>query len=277
VPGIQVPEVLGFEHDRSLLGERFFVMERLYGRVPGDTPPFHTEGWVHDLPAEQRHRLWRNGVEVMARLHQVDVDRFPFLQHPERGRSGLEQDMAYWFDYGRWAAAGDELPVIVAAEKWLRENLPANPDTGLAWGDSRVGNLMYGDDGEVVAVFDWDMVSLAGAESDLAWWTIMDLFYTTAVGVPRLEGFQNTAAMIELWEELSGRKARNMWFHHVYAAYRMAVILNRLGKLLGGSGAVPPDVADVMINHNGGVQFLATQLDLPYDGEITQPWPGVDA
>ncbi|MDB5447849.1 MAG: hypothetical protein JWQ97_3166, partial [Phenylobacterium sp.] len=35
------------------------------------------------------------------------------------------------------------------------------------------------------AVLDWDMVSLAGAECDLAWWTLMDQNYTAGRGIPR--------------------------------------------------------------------------------------------
>jgi aminoglycoside phosphotransferase (APT) family kinase protein len=45
------------------------------------------------------------------------------------------------------------------------------------------------DDREVAGVLDWNMVSLAGPESDLAWWAIMHLLQTASVGVAHLEGF----------------------------------------------------------------------------------------
>lgn len=275
VLGIPVPAVIGHESDTSILGQEFFVMERLEGQVPGDTPPFHTAGFVFDLPAAQRAILWRNAVEVMARLHQLDPPRFAFLDRPHLGATGLEQDLRYWFDYGAWAARGRAHPVLDAAAEWIRTNTPKNPVTALAWGDARIPNLMF-KDLEVVAVFDWDMVSLAGPESDLAWWTIMDYTNTEAGGIERLPGIGSPVETVRLWQELLGRPAQDMWFHLVYAAYRLGVILVRLGDLFAGSGALPTDMTNEMVTNNAGIQFLAQMLDIRNPAEITMPWPGFD-
>jgi aminoglycoside phosphotransferase (APT) family kinase protein len=275
-PGVPVPRVVGSESDTSLLGEPFFVMERLEGLVPADTPPFHVTGWVRDLPPADRAVLWQGAVEVMARLHQVDTARLAFLDRPHLGRTGLEQDFAYWLDYRDWAVRGREVPVIDAAVDWLRANAPVSPPPGLAWGDSRMPNVMYRDR-RVVAVFDWDMVSLAGAESDLAWWTVMDYTNTEAAGIARLEGIGSPVEMVRRWEELVGRKAENLWFHLVYAAYRLAVILVRLGDLFAEAQTVPKEMSDEMITNNAGIQFLVQMLDLPAPGPVTMRWPGFDA
>lgn len=42
---VPVPEVLWFEEDRSILGDRFVVMARVDGQVPADNPSYHAEGW----------------------------------------------------------------------------------------------------------------------------------------------------------------------------------------------------------------------------------------
>jgi len=274
-PGIPVPAVVGYEADPSVLGEPFFVMEHIEGRVPSDAPPFHTEGWVAELPTESRAAMWRDAVAVMSRLHAVDPARIPFLDRPSLGSSGLEQDLRASLGYGRWIARGRALPVIDATATWLVDHLPRSPGTGLAWGDARVGNMIFQDDC-VVAVLDWDMVSLAGAESDLAWWTIMDLMYTTSAGVERLPGIGGPTETIALWEELAGRPARDLHFHLVSGAYRMATILVRLADLLAEAGVLPPDLAADMVANNTAIQYLATMLDLPHDGPIVTPWPGLD-
>ena len=59
-------------------------------------------------------------------------------------------------------------------------------------------------------------------------------------------------------------------------AYRMSVILVRLGHLLGDSGVLPPEHAAEMINNNGGIQYVATMLELSPPGAVTQPWPGLE-
>ncbi len=274
-PGVPVPAVVGYEADPAVLGQAFFVMEHVDGQVPPDAPPFHTKGWVAELSTDSRAAMWRDAIEVMQRLHAVDPARLPFLDRPSLGSSGLEQDLHAAFEYARWIARGRELPVIDAAAHWLVDHLPKHPGTGLAWGDARVGNMMFRDD-RVVAVLDWDMVSLAGAESDLAWWTIMDLLYTASAGVERLPGIGGPAATISRWEELAGRPVRDLEYHLVFASYRMATILVRLADLLAEAAVLPADLADEMIANNSAIQYLATMLDLPHDGPVVTPWPGLD-
>jgi len=157
----------------------------------------------------------------------------------------------------------------------LRANVPPAPVPGLAWGDSRVQNLMF-DGVTVVGLFDWDQVCLAGAESDLAWWTVMDYSNTVSGGVERLPGIGSPAETIRLWQELVGRKAQDLEFHLVYAAYRLAVILVRLGDLFAALGALPPEATDELSTNNYGIQYLAQILGLPYDRPFTLIWPGLD-
>lgn len=275
VPGVPVPRVVGSETDPSILGEAFFVMAHVEGRVPEDTPPFHTAGWVTDVPADDRERMWRDAVAVMARLHRVDPERVSFLDRPGAGPTGLDQNLRYWFDYGNWAAAGREHPVVAAGAAWLGVNRPDRPATGFAWGDARVGNMIF-DGTAVAAVLDWDMVSLAGAESDLAWWTIMDYLHTESAGVERLAGIGSPAETIRLWEQESGREAQDLWFHLVFGAYRMSVILMRLSDLLLAAGLLPAEHAAEMATSNPGVQYLATMLDVEPVGPVTTPWPGLE-
>jgi hypothetical protein len=104
----------------------------------------------------------------------------------------------------------------------------------------------------------------------------MDLLYTASAGVERLPGIAGPAATIALWEELAGRPARDLEYHLVVASYRMATILVRLADLLAEAAVLPADLATDMIANNSAIQYLATMLDLPHDGPIATPWPGLD-
>jgi aminoglycoside phosphotransferase (APT) family kinase protein len=273
-PGVPVPSVVGFESDRSIMGNAFYVMEMVRGRAPPDSPPFHAEGWVYDLAPDRRARMWRDAVATMARIHAVDVGKLQFLQRPSRGQSGFDQEFDYYCDYRDWAIFGERHPILDAALDWLRSHRPVETPTGLSWGDARVANMLFEDE-QVTAVLDWDMVSLAGAEADLAWWAVTDQNATFACGLPRLPGFGTPRATIQLWESLSGRKVRDFEFHLVFAAFRNAILVVRLARSLDRLGRLPPE-SKYLLNNNRGIQYLTTMLDLPNVGPVTIPWPGLD-
>lgn len=272
---VPVPEVVGFEDDPSLLGGRFYVMRAVAGEAAPDSPPYHSEGWVADATVADRRAMWEHAVDTMAALHATPTDRLEFLAAPDLGVTGLEQDLARWAAYRSWTLGGRPSPVIEAAERWLLANLPDHRPTSLAWGDARVGNMLFLDN-RVTAVLDWDMVSLAGPESDLAWWTIMELLYTASAGVPVLEGIGTPEETVVRWEQTSGRAARDLGFHVVFASYRMACILTRLSDLFLARGLFDDDLAADMRTNNSGIQYLAGLLDLDHSGTFATPWPGLD-
>jgi hypothetical protein len=119
------------------------------------------------------------------------------------------------------------------------------------------------------------MVSLAGAEADLAWWAVTDQNATYACGLPRLSGFGTPRDTFLLWEKLSGRKLQNMDFHLVFAAFRNAILVVRLAMTLDRRGLLPPESA-YLLNNNRGIQYLTTMLDLVPLTLVTLPWPGLD-
>jgi aminoglycoside phosphotransferase (APT) family kinase protein len=127
----------------------------------------------------------------------------------------------------------------------------------------------------VVALFDWDMASLGGPETDLAWWTIMDLSMTHSRGIPRLPGWGSPAETMALWEELSGRKLRDMVYHFKFAAFRSAIIVRRLARMLDAKGHLPEQSAS-WIDNNIGTQYLASMLNLPPRSTDSHAWPGID-
>ena len=47
---VKVPIIAFTENDPAIVGAPFFIMERLYGRVPSDFPSYHQQGWFADLP-----------------------------------------------------------------------------------------------------------------------------------------------------------------------------------------------------------------------------------
>jgi len=271
---VPTPHVFGLEEDRAVLGERFFVMERKPGITVPDVPSYNSEGWLSRADAGRRHRIWARAVAMMAAFHRASAAFGPppffFLDRPERGESGLEQSMRYWRLYYDWAAEARAHPVMEAGWQWLLSNLPADRTTALAWGDARLGNLLFEHD-RITGLLDWDMVSLAGAETDLSWWLLMDQAHSRGNGVRRLDGLGNARETIALWEEGIGRSVQDLDFHLAFAAFRLGAVLIKLSNFLANRGLSSPE-RDRMRTDNFGTQVLATMLGLPTPAPPVIEW-----
>jgi len=277
--GPPAARVVALEEDASVLGDRFYVMEHLDGLVAPDKPNFNQGGWVADAPVEVRRTMSRSFARAMAELHAMDVKHFAFLQRPELGKSGLEQDMQFWMKHQDLFGL-EQIPgygeVLEESRAWLLKHLPANPPTAFAWGDGRFQNTMFAPTGEVVAVLDWDVASLAGPESDLAFYTVSDHNNTVARGLPRLPGVCTAQELIDMWEEYSDRKVRDFDWHMVYASYRLAVVYGRLATLAQPEGGPYVGSAEALLTQTAPVQWLSILLNLKLPFPITRPFLGLD-
>jgi len=260
---IPVAPVRWLETDPTILGSPFMVMDRVHGKVPGDDPPFVVEGWVVDLAPADRGRLFDNAIEVLARLHALDVDALElgYLDQPKRGRPGIDQQIGILERYYRWASQGTPSPTIEAALEWADRNRPADDRIALSWGDARLGNIIYSADLAVAAILDWEIASLASPQLDLGWFVLFVRYYSEGIGVPPLEGLPTREQVISRYEELAGRAVPDIDYYERLALIRLSIIMMRIGKLMIEGGALPPD--NPMPISNPASQLLAKFLELP--------------
>lgn len=262
--GVPVPPMLWLEDDPSILGAPFFVMTGVEGRVPVDDPPFTASGWVLDLTPQERAELNDNALRVLAQIHALDPVELglEFLARPELGASPLDQEIAFYEHYYAWAAEGRSHPTLEGAFRWIHAHRPTDAETAvLSWGDARIGNMIFGTDRQVLAVLDWEMATLASPEQDLGWWLFMHRHHTEGFGLPHPDGFPKRDAVVRRYQELSGRKVRNLDFYEAFAALRGATIMVRLAHMMIGAGLLPPE-AD-MAENNGSSRILADLCGLP--------------
>jgi aminoglycoside phosphotransferase (APT) family kinase protein len=265
-PSVPSPGVVGYEPDPGIIGSPFFAMTRVEGDIPGDRPHYTTAGFVFDASPAERREMWENGVRAMAALHAVPAERFSFLSRGT-GRSGLEEDLAYWRRYLDWATPEGPHPQLEQTWTWLQANLPADAPTAISWGDARFANIVFADR-RVQAILDWDTVSLTGNEADLAWWIVMD-HHATAL----LPGIGTPDELVELWQATTGRTAQHLRYHTVCTAFRLGAILCKLFAHMRDDGLMPPEVAAAQASNSPFVQLLCQLLDLTPPGEITAPVP----
>jgi aminoglycoside phosphotransferase (APT) family kinase protein len=92
--GIPLPRLRWNVPDGGPLGTPFFVMDRVDGRVPLDNPPYVFGGWLLEATPEERDRLMRASVQILAELHAVPAEELavPALRQCRAGvrhRRGL--------------------------------------------------------------------------------------------------------------------------------------------------------------------------------------------
>lgn len=255
--GLPVPAVRWVEEDASALGAPFLVMERASGSVPADDPPFTATGWVLELSDEKQLRLCTASLEALAVIHNADWRDLGlgFLAPPD-GVDVFDAELAKWREFYDWARGAEVNPTIEAGFVWLDANRPDDRrEPVLNWGDARIGNMMFGDDVEVNAILDWEMVGLGHPDIELAWWLFILRHHTEGIGLPVPSGFPTRDEVVAIYEKASGRTVDHLEYYEAWAGVRLAILMHRAGSLMIDLGLLPPD-APMKLN-NPASQLLA--------------------
>src|SRR5215210_7181512 len=272
---VPVAQLVGVEPDPDVIGAPFYVMRRTPGRIPADDPPYTASGWVVDLPPEGRAKIFTEFIDVLAQIHSVDWRALDlgFLEPPD-GRDVLEHQIAGLEEFYEFASGGVRgNSLIDTGLQWLRENRPT--DLGpvvLSWGDCHPHNMIYGDDLTARAALDWEMMSVASPELDVAFLTFAMRLYTEGMGIARPEGFPDTREIVAAYESASGRTLWSLDYYEIFNAVRVSLILMRMGNLMISAGMLPPDAT--MPFANPATKLLTQMLGAPETAHSTQDWSG---
>lgn len=260
----RVPRVLAHEQTGTVLGTEFLLIERAYGQVPSDDPPFGAGGWCVDLTPTQQAKMYDEALKAIVAIQLMDpvAAGLSDLKHVEFGATVPEQELEYWKRFYAWAADGRSVPTIDQALDVLGAQLPT-PEGPLvvSWGDARFGNLMFGPDQEVTGIFDWEMAGLGRHEADLGYFLYADRMFSAGMGLPRLAGFPTREDAIARYTQLSGRSVRDLQWFEAYAGLRCSILMARVGYNLIAFGILPEDSATPY--SNPCTQSLAEVLNLP--------------
>ncbi|MCU1346565.1 MAG: phosphotransferase [Acidimicrobiia bacterium] len=264
VVDVPVPRTLWREPDASILGAPFFVMEQVRGRVPSGRPSIHAVGWLTELTSEQLAGLWESAFSVMVAVHNVDWQKsHGFLLDGDPKAATVTAHLDRLVRWYRWSTQDRPFEITDAAVAWLLERVDSLrvDEPVLVWGDSRVGNMIFGDDLTVAAAIDWEVASIGAGEIDLAHWLFFDEFTTAAAGVERLPGWPNRDATVERYRQLSGSAVQDLEFFEIMDHVFMATTLIRQADIRVEQGVTAPGTR--MGNDNIVTQMLARRLDLP--------------
>ncbi|MFK7897413.1 MAG: phosphotransferase family protein [Myxococcota bacterium] len=234
--------LIGYEADPSVLGQPFFAMGFVEGQVMTESPPYVEEGFFFDASPAAREKIVRGGVEMMARFHSIDWQDagFEWLVHPEHAPN-VERQIDLWADYGHRELGDRPHPDFEIAVDWLRANLPSDLKPALSWGDSRPGNIIYGADGEILCITDFENMAIAPNEIDVGWWMLFDRTMHESLGQERLPGDLSRQAQREIYAEAAGIPVPDTYYYEVLGGMRYAAIVVRVMNRLVARGVMPED------------------------------------
>lgn len=221
--GFPVPRPVGLCGDPEVNGAPFYVMEYVDGLVVRNAAMARRA-----LRVPTRRRLSRSLIDVLARLHAVDIDAVG-LGDLGRREGYLARQLRRWLR--QVAETGiDDRPELRDIHDHLVTRIPEQQTTGIVHGDFRLDNCIVSPTGEVRAVLDWELCTLGDVLADVA----MLLTYWSEPGEAAqaledsptaLEGFYTRAELLDAYAETSGRSLERIDFYLAWGAWRLACIL----------------------------------------------------
>ncbi|OBH01484.1 hypothetical protein A9X04_27115 [Mycobacterium sp. E3247] len=236
---LPLPQIRFTESESQWFGAAFYLMNRIDGRIPTDVPSYHKRGWVAELSAAERARLYDNAVAKLAELHQLDQRRVaPVLSPMSSTGSPLQAYVEHVTAWARWADADLQInrSCIAEALRYVQRALPGDVAPVVVWGDARIGNMIFGADLSVAAMLDWEAATIGPAGIDVGWWLMFEEYICEASGLTRLPGIPSRDEILERYESFRGRAVKNINYFEVLAALVFSLINSRLATLLRNAG-----------------------------------------
>lgn len=225
--------------DASVIGQDFYVMEHVAGRVirdyslPGMTP-------------ENRMAHYDAMGDVLAKLHNVD---FKAVGLETYGREGgyCARQVRRWS--GQYAdSKTDDVPEMDKLIEWLGARMPDGEETTIVHGDYRMENVIYHPDRpEILAVIDWELGTLGDPFSDLAYnclnYHVGDAERADITDIDLVaHGIPTEQAYVERYCERRGlSEAPNWTFYMALSLFRLAAIAQGVYKRGLDGNASSPD------------------------------------
>ena len=236
---VPVPSTVGLCTDELVNDAPFYVMDHVDGLVVRDATI------AQPLPHDVRRRAGDSVVDVLARIHAVDVDAVG-LGELGRKDAYIERQLKRWnaqFENSKTR----EVPVLEQAFAQLSARIPPQGPPAIVHGDYRLDNCMIDPaTGDVVAVLAWEICTLGDPLADVGllhvYWGAPDDENALSRDFPTvLDGFPTRDEALERYAEVSGRDLSGIDYYVAFGYWKLACIIEGVysryvAGAMGGDG-----------------------------------------
>ncbi|MCB2076853.1 MAG: phosphotransferase family protein [Novosphingobium sp.] len=244
-----VPAIVLICTDEKPLGAPFFVMERVAGDSIHDTQlqPWFVEGG--DALRADVCRQWVSAFAGLARLSPLAV---------LGDAVSPEDDARMWQSFGRQA---DCQALVSHYDRLLSVPAPRSGPSAVVHGDTKLSNLMW-HDGTISAMLDWEMALNGEPLADLGY---MLYGFESAHHGPttpqRQPGMVTREEVIALWEQVSGRCAKGLFWHEIAQIGKITAIIAEGTNMWNTGRSTDPKLELFAKNLGYYIDVMAAMLD----------------
>jgi aminoglycoside phosphotransferase (APT) family kinase protein len=219
--GVPVPPALGLCVDDAVNDSPFYVMGYVDGVV------LDSQARAAAMTVEQRRAASEHLIDVLADLHDVDVDEVGLGDLAKR-TGYVERQIKRWTTQWEGSKTRD-LPAIDEVGRRLAERMPEQHGVVIAHGDYRFGNCLTDPSaGRIAAVLDWELCTLGDPLADVGYLGV----YWSDPGRPNgrpndptgLDGFPTYDDLLERYARRTGRDLSGIAYYVAFSSWRLAVI-----------------------------------------------------
>ncbi|MDW3210493.1 MAG: phosphotransferase family protein [Reichenbachiella sp.] len=214
--------------DKDIIGDEFFIMERVRGIILRNAPPKNMP-----MTAELMQTISTNSVDILCDLHQLDLDKNNLweLGKPE---GYVKRQVEGWVERYNQSKT-DQLPGMEALGEWLTQNITTSQTVTLLHNDYKYDNLVLSLDNysDVLAVLDWEMATIGDPLMDLGtalayWVELIDPPALKSFNLTWMPGNLNRQQVLERYTEKTGIDTSNIHFYYVFACFKLGVICQQI-------------------------------------------------
>ncbi len=251
--GVPVPRALGLCTDESVNGAPFYVMSFVEGHIVRD------DRAAGQLSPAARARAGDSLIESLARLHAVDIDDVGLGDFARRDGYIARQLKRWHGQFTQSTVDGEPGPAVVdRVHELLAARIPEQQGVAIVHGDYRLDNTVLDDDGNVLAILDWEICTLGDPLADLGlllvYWAEPEDDDQALLGVAptAVPGFARRSDLMDRYAELSGRDVSEISYYRAFGFWKLACILQGVHvRYAGGAAAGDRSGADQFAAHVG--------------------------
>jgi aminoglycoside phosphotransferase (APT) family kinase protein len=237
----------------------------IYAFSSGTAKPSYDAGKVSGLGQNYGHHLREKlapqFVDLLAKLHTIDIEHIKGLEHFARAEVGSNASLIRQVNAMRRIWEEDrveEEPIMEIVYRWLMDNAPPLDHVSIVHGDYRSGNFLFDEEqGKITAWLDWEGATLGDRHQDLTYAAMPSFAHFADDGQTLLaSGMMAENDLYAAYAKASGLSvdpARIVYFN-IYNRYLIAILTLAASARASRSRGTHQDV---LVNYVVGVGYPA--------------------